>query len=157
MAPHTLYPPPVAAFVAAAVQSLCPSPSVSSPSSASPYPPSQADHKVPPQPGPSPPPVVAAAPQQRVVELGCCGDIDVQAAQEGVALAAAHVVVGCTHSDAPPQTGPRDDLDSEGPHMGRGEGFLGTPGRDIDLLKVSLFYQQMVVVTHASINFGICE
>ena len=81
-----------------------------------------------PQSGPSPPPVVAVAPQQRVVELGCCGDIDVPAAQEGVALAAAHIVVGCSPSDAPLQTGPRGGLNSEGLHSCGEEDCPGTPG-----------------------------
>ena len=80
-----------------------------------------------PQPGPSLPPVVAAAPQQRVVELECCGDTGVQAVQEGVALAAAREVAECSPSDAPLQTDPRGGLDSEGPHSWVGEGCLGTP------------------------------
>ena len=81
-----------------------------------------------PQSGPSLPPVVATAPQQKVVELGCCGDIDVRAAQEGVALPAAHGVAGCSPSDAPLQTEPRDGLDSEGLHSSGGEECPGTPG-----------------------------
>ena len=83
---------------------------------------------VPPQSGPSLPPVVAAGPQQRVVELECCEDTGVRAVQEGVALPVAHVVVGCTHSDVPPQIGPRGDLDSEGLHRCGEEECLGTPG-----------------------------
>ena len=124
------YPPPVAAFVAPDVQSLCPSLSVLSPSSASPYPPSQAAHTVLPRSGPSQPPVVAAAPQQRVVELECCGDTGVPAVQEGAPPPVAHGVPGCSPSDVLPQTEPRGSLDSEGPHMGREEGCLGTPGRE---------------------------
>ena len=81
-----------------------------------------------PQSGPLLPPVVAAAPQQRVVELGCCGDIDVRAAQEGAPLPPAHGVAGCSPSDAPLQTGPRGGLDSEGLHSCREEECLGTPG-----------------------------
>ena len=80
-----------------------------------------------PQSGPSRPPVVAAAPQQRVVELECCGDTGARAAQEGAPPPAAHGVAGCSSSDAPPQTEPRGSLDSEGPHSWvRGES-LGTP------------------------------
>ena len=37
--------------------------------------------------------------------------------------------------------------------MGKGEGWLGIPGTDIDSLRVSL----LLVVTHAKINFEICE
>ena len=81
-----------------------------------------------PQSGLSLPPVVAAAPQQRVVELGCCGDIDVRAAQESAPLPVAHGVTGCSPSDAPLQTGPRDGMDSEGLHRFGGEECPGTPG-----------------------------
>ena len=81
-----------------------------------------------PQSGSSLPPVVAAAPQQRVVELGCCGDIDVPAAQESAPLPVAHGVAGCSPSDAPLPIGPRDGLDSEGLHRCGGEECLGTPG-----------------------------
>ena len=81
-----------------------------------------------PQSGPLLPPVVAAAPQQRVVGLECCGDTGVPAAQEGAPPPAAHGVAGCSPSDAPPQTEPRGSLDSEGPHSCGGEGCLGTPG-----------------------------
>ena len=80
-----------------------------------------------PQSGPSLPPVVAVAPQQRVVELECCGDTGVQAAQEGAPPQAAHGVAGCTPSDAPLQTGPRGGLGSEGLHSCGGEESLGTP------------------------------
>ena len=61
-----------------------------------------------PQSGPSLPLVVAAAPQQRDVKLECCGDTDVRAAQEGAPPPVAHGVAGCSPSDAPLQTGPRD-------------------------------------------------
>ena len=81
-----------------------------------------------PQSGPSLPPVIVGAPQQRAVGLECCGDTGVPAAQEGALPPAAHEVTGCSPSDAPPQTGPRDDLDSEGLDMCGGEGSLGTPG-----------------------------
>ena len=78
--------------------------------------------------GPSLPPVVAVAPQQRVVGLECCADTGVRAAQEGVVLPVAHGVAGCSPSDAPPQSDPRESLDSEGLQNCGGEGSLGTPG-----------------------------
>ena len=80
-----------------------------------------------PQSGPSLLPADAEALQQRVVKLECCGDNGVPAAQEGAPLPLVHRVAGCSPSDAPPQTGPRDDQDSEGLDMWRGEGSLGTP------------------------------
>ena len=123
----TPYSPLVAAFVAADVQSPCPSPSVPSPFSASPYLPSQTGRKVPPQSGPSLPPVVAVAPQQRVVELECCGDIGVLAAQESVPPPTAHGVVGCSPSDAPPQSDPQDDLDCQGQGSWGAGGSLEIP------------------------------
>ena len=73
---------------------------------------------------------VAAALQQRAVELECCGDTGVPAAQEGAALAAAYKVTECSPSDGLPQTGQRDGLDSEGLHRYGGEGCLGTPGKE---------------------------
>ena len=81
-----------------------------------------------PQSGPSLPPVVAAAPQQRVVELEYCGDIDVRAAQEGAPPPPAHGVAGCSPSDGPLQTGPKGGLDSEGLHRCGEEDCPGTPG-----------------------------
>ena len=81
-----------------------------------------------PQSGPSLPPVVAAAPQQRVVELGCCGNIGVPAAQESAPLLPAHGAAGCSPSDAPLQTGPKGGLDFEGLHSCREEDCPGTPG-----------------------------
>ena len=81
-----------------------------------------------PQSGPSLPPVVAGAPQQRVVELGCCGDTDVRAAQEGAPPPPAHGVAGCSPSDAPLQTGPKGGLDFEGLHSCGEEDCPGTPG-----------------------------
>ena len=83
-----------------------------------------------PQSGPSLPLTVAAALQQRVVELECCGDTGVPAAQEGAALAAAYKVTECSPSDGLPQTGQRDGLDSEGLHRYGGEECLGTPGKE---------------------------
>ena len=80
-----------------------------------------------PQSGLLQPPVDAAAPQQRVVELECCGDTGVPAAQEGAAPPVAHGVAECSPFDAPPQTDPSGGLDSEGPHSWVGEGCLGTP------------------------------
>ena len=81
-----------------------------------------------PQSGLSLPPVVAAAPQQRVVELECCGDIDVKAAQESAPLPPAHGVAGCSPSDALLQTEPKGGLDSEGLHSCGEEDCPGTPG-----------------------------
>ena len=78
--------------------------------------------------GPSLPPVVAVVLQQRDVGLGCCGDTGVRAAQEGVAPPAAHGVAGCSPSDAPPQSEPRGDLDSEDLCSCGGEGSQETPG-----------------------------
>ena len=80
------------------------------------------------QSGPSLPPVVAAAPQQRVVGLECCGDTGVRAAQEGAPPPVAHGVAGCSPPDAPLQTEPRDGLDSEGLDRYGGEECPGTPG-----------------------------
>ena len=77
--------------------------------------------------GPSLPPVVAAVLQQRDVELGCCGDIDVRAVQEGAPPPVAHGVAGCSPSDALPQTEPRDGLDSEDQHSYGGEGSQEIP------------------------------
>ena len=65
-----------------------------------------AGHMVLPHSGPSLPPVVAVASQQRVVVLGHFGDTGVPAAQEGVALAAAHVVVVQTPFDVLPLSDP---------------------------------------------------
>ena len=98
-----------------------------SPSSASPYLPSQAAHKVLPQSGPSLPPVVAVAPQQRVVELERCGDTGVPAAQESVPPPTAHGAVGCSPSDAPPQSEPQDDLDCQGQGSWEAGGSLEIP------------------------------
>ena len=83
-----------------------------------------------PQSGPSLPPIVAAAPQQRVVELGCCGDTGVSDAQEGAPPPAVGKVTECNPSDVPPQTGQRDGLDSEGLHRYGGEECLGTPAEE---------------------------
>ena len=80
-----------------------------------------------PQSGPSQPPVVAVALQQRVVGLGCCGDTGARAAQEGAPPPAARGVAGCTSFDAPLQTGPRGGLGSEGLHSCGGKESLGTP------------------------------
>ena len=70
---------------------------------------------------------VAVAPQQRVVELGCCADTGTPGAKAGVALRAAHEVAGCSPCDVPPQSDPRGVLDCQG--LGRyGEGgHLGIP------------------------------
>ena len=81
-----------------------------------------------PRSGPSLLQVDAAALQRMVADLECCGDTGVPAAQEGAPPPAAHGVAGYSSSDAPPQTGPRDDQDSEGLDMCGGEGSLGTPG-----------------------------
>ena len=58
--------------------------------------------------------IVAVAPQQRVFELGRCGDTGRPAAQEGAALPAVHRVAGCSLSDAPPQIVPQGDQDCQG-------------------------------------------
>ena len=81
-----------------------------------------------PQSGPSLLPVAAATPQQRAVELVCCGDTGVQAAQESAPPPTAHGVAGCNPFDVPPQTGPRVGLDFEGLHGCGEEGSQGTPG-----------------------------
>ena len=83
-----------------------------------------------PQSEPSLPLTVAAALQQRVVELECCEDTGVPDAQEGAALAAAYKVTECSPSDGLPQNGQRDGLDSEGLHSCGGGGCLGTPGKE---------------------------
>ena len=80
-----------------------------------------------PQSGPSLLPVAAATPQQRAVELVCCGDTGVQAAQESAPPPTAHGVAGCNPFDVPPQTGPRVGLDFEGLHSCGEEGSQGTP------------------------------
>ena len=81
-----------------------------------------------PQSGPSLLPVVAAAPQQRAVELVCYGDTGVQVAQESAHPPTAHGVAGCNPFDVPPQTGPRVDLYFEGMQSCGEEGTQGTPG-----------------------------
>ena len=83
-----------------------------------------------PQFGPSLLPVDAAALQRMVADLECCGDTGVPAAQEGAPPPAAHGAAGCSLSDAPPRTGPRGGLDSEGLDMCGGEVVLGTPARE---------------------------
>ena len=70
---------------------------------------------------------VAVDPQQRVVELGCCGDTGRPAAQEGAALLALCRVAGCSPSDAPPQTVPQDGQDCQGLGSYEGGGYLGIP------------------------------
>ena len=70
---------------------------------------------------------VAAAPQQRVVELVHCADTDKPAAKEGGALPAALGVAGCSPSDAPPQCDHRRVLDCQGLGRCKGGGHLGIP------------------------------
>ena len=76
--------------------------------------------------------IVVAHPWQWDVGLGCYEDIGRPAAQEGSPPLAAHEVVGCSPSDAPPQTGPKGGLDSEGLDSCGGGGSLGTPGEGKD-------------------------
>ena len=80
-----------------------------------------------PQSGASLPPTVAVAPQQMVVELGCCVDTGKSAAEEGTALPAVLGVAECSPSDVPPQSDPRGVLDYQ--CLGRcgGGGYLGIP------------------------------
>ena len=70
---------------------------------------------------------VAAAPQQRVVELGCCVDTGKSAAEEGAALPAALGVAECSLSDVPPQSDPRGVLGCQGLGSYGGGGYLGIP------------------------------
>ena len=78
--------------------------------------------------------IVAAAPQQRVVVLGCCADTGTPVAKEGVVLPAAHRVAECSLSDAPPQCDPGHGLDCQGLGKCEGGGHLGIPEGVIWLL-----------------------
>ena len=77
---------------------------------------------------PSLPPVVAAAPQQRVAGSECCGDTGVRAAQEGAPPPAAHGAAGYSSSDGPPQIGLRGGPDSVGLDSCGEEECPETPG-----------------------------
>ena len=100
------------------------------PPAALPFPPSPVVYYVFPWSGASLPLTVAAAPQQRVVELGCCADTGTQAAKVGVVLPAVHEVAVCSLSDAPPQSDPRGVLDCQGLHRCEGGGYLGIPDHE---------------------------
>ena len=89
-----------------------------------------------PQSGPLLLVIVVAGLWQWDVGLGCYGDIGRPAAQGGVPSQVAHEVAGCSPSDALPQTGPRDGLDSEGLDSCGEEGNLEKPrgGKDNHLI-----------------------
>ena len=62
----------------------------------------------------TPPLTVAAAPQQKVVVLGCCVDTGIPAVKKGAVPPAALGAAVCSLPDAPLQSGPQAGLGCQG-------------------------------------------
>ena len=72
---------------------------------------------------------VAAASQQKVVVLVCCGGTGIPAVKAGAVLLAALGAAVCSLPDVPPLSDPQAGLDCQGLDRCEGQGYLGIPER----------------------------